>query len=200
MSYNVDLITDTDEFCRKLRLREFFGNTNHEDGFLVRNKNGTNPQPNRDKQFEEYINCLKQTANTNSVDTHVKSNLPKAQQKAIKNLQNDESNIIKEADKGGGIVIMDKDHYKEMVLNQIEDGVFYQKLNGNRDKSIMSKIRKLIKEYSNSLTNKEIDYLKFLRLKPAIFTAFRKFTNPRKYKIIWKTVILCILKSTGLLI
>ncbi|XP_052067283.1 transforming growth factor-beta-induced protein ig-h3-like [Mytilus californianus] len=41
MSDNVDLITDTDEFCRKLRLREFFGNTNHEDGSLVRNKKGT---------------------------------------------------------------------------------------------------------------------------------------------------------------
>ncbi|CAC5421966.1 unnamed protein product [Mytilus coruscus] len=49
MSDNVDLITDTDEFCRKLRLCEFFGNTNHKDGSLVRNKKGNNHQPNRDK-------------------------------------------------------------------------------------------------------------------------------------------------------
>ena len=114
ISDNVDLITDTDEFCRKLRLREFFGNTNYEDGSLVRNKKGTNPQPNRDKHLKEYISWLKQTANTNSVDSHVKSNLPKSQQKTIKKLQNDESIIIKEADEGGGIVIMDKDHCKEM--------------------------------------------------------------------------------------
>ncbi|CAG2221667.1 unnamed protein product [Mytilus edulis] len=104
ISDNVDLITDTDEFCRKIRLRKYFGNTNYEDGSLVRNKKGTNPQPktwNRDKHLEEYINCLKQTGNTNIVDSHVKSNLPKSQQKTIKKLQNDKSIIIKEADKGG---------------------------------------------------------------------------------------------------
>ncbi|VDH91710.1 Hypothetical predicted protein, partial [Mytilus galloprovincialis] len=180
ISDNVDLITDTDEFCRKLRLREFFGNTNYEDGSLVRNKKGTNPQPNRDKHLEEYINCLKQTANTNIVDSHVKSNLPKSQQKTIKKLQNDESIIIKEADKGGGIVIMDKDHYKDMVLNQLEDGVFYQKLNGNRDKSTMSKIRKLIKEYSDNLTDKEKDYLKNFEVKTSNFYGLPKIHKSKE--------------------
>ncbi|VDI57978.1 Hypothetical predicted protein, partial [Mytilus galloprovincialis] len=180
ISDNVDLITDTNEFCRKLRLREFFGNTNYEDGSLVRNKKGTNPQPNRDKHLEEYINCLKQTANTNIVDSHVKSNLPKSQQKTIKKLQNDESIIIKEADKGGGIVIMDKDHYKDMVLNQLEDGVFYQKLNGNRDKSTMSKIRKLIKEYSDNLTDKEKDYLKNFEVKTSNFYGLPKIHKSKE--------------------
>ncbi|XP_071171038.1 uncharacterized protein [Mytilus edulis] len=180
ISDNVDLITDTDEFCRKLRLREFFGNTNYEDGSLVRNKKGTNPQPNRDKHLEEYINCLKQTANTNIVDSHVKSNLPKSQQKTIKKLQNDESIIIKEADKGGGIVIMDKDHYKDMVLNQLEDGLFYQKLNGNRDKSTMSKIRKLIKEYSDNLTDKEKDYLKNFEVKTSNFYGLPKIHKSKE--------------------
>ncbi|VDI57593.1 Hypothetical predicted protein [Mytilus galloprovincialis] len=165
---------------RKLRLREFFGNTNYEDGSLVRNKKGTNPQPNRDKHLEEYINCLKQTANTNIVDSHVKSNLPKSQQKTIKKLQNDESIIIKEADKGGGIVIMDKDHYKDMVLNQLEDGLFYQKLNGNRDKSTMSKIRKLIKEYSDNLTDKEKDYLKNFEVKTSNFYGLPKIHKSKE--------------------
>ncbi|CAC5399268.1 unnamed protein product [Mytilus coruscus] len=72
---------------------------------------------------------------------------------------------MEEADRCGDIMIMDKDHFKEIILNQLEDGVFYQKLNGNRDKSTVSKIRKLIKEYSNSLTNKEIDYLENLYVK-----------------------------------
>ncbi|CAC5382643.1 unnamed protein product [Mytilus coruscus] len=143
-------------------------------------KKGTNPQPNRDQHLEEYINCLKQTANTNSVDTHVKSNLRKAQQKTIKNLQNDESIIIKEADKGGGIGILDNDHYKEMVLNQLEDGVFYEKLNGIRDKSTMSKIRKLIKEYSNNLTNNEVDSLKNVEVKTSNFYGLPKIHKSKE--------------------
>jgi hypothetical protein len=47
--------------------------------------------------------------------------------------------VIKEADIGGAIVIMDKDHYKEMVLNQLTDDHFYQELASNEDGKTMHK-------------------------------------------------------------
>ncbi|VDI57594.1 Hypothetical predicted protein [Mytilus galloprovincialis] len=75
---------------------------------------------------------------------------------------------------------MDKDHYKDMVLNQLEDGVFYQKLNGNRDKSTMSKIRKLIKEYSDNLTDKEKDYLKNFEVKTSNFYGLPKIHKSKE--------------------
>lgn len=74
---------------------------------------------------------------------------------------------------------MDKDHYKEIILQHLEDGVFYQKRNGNRDQSTMLKKRILIKEYPNNLTNKEIYYLKMFKVNTSNFYGL---TNIRKSK------------------
>jgi hypothetical protein len=49
-------------------------------------------------------------------------------------LSENSSIIIKEADKGGAIIIMDRDHYKEMVMPQLQDDHFYRKLTENQDR------------------------------------------------------------------
>ena len=48
----------------------------------------------------------------------------KSEANAIKSLQNDHFIIIKEADKGGATVIMDREHYQEMVENTLSDRAF----------------------------------------------------------------------------
>ncbi|KAK3098186.1 hypothetical protein FSP39_017007 [Pinctada imbricata] len=159
MSDKVDLVKDTEEFCRKLRLREFFQSQNHEDESLVKNKKGFKPPLNRDKHLEEYIHCLRQSANNNILDNHIKSNINNSQQKAIKDLQKDTSIVIKEADKGGAIVIMDANHYEQMALDQLEDTSFYKKLPKNEDRKTMSLIGRLIRVHGHQLTKNEIDYL-----------------------------------------
>ena len=57
----------------------------------------------------------------------MKSNISRGEQEALKMLSEDSSIIIKEADKGGAIIIMDRDHYKEMVMSQLQDDHFYKK-------------------------------------------------------------------------
>lgn len=142
---NVDLIADTDEFCRKLRLKEFFQNSADEDESFVRNKKGFRPPHNRDKHLEEYITCLKSSAISNNGETRINNNLPVSQQHAINNLQRDSTIIIKEADKGGAVVIMDKLHYREMVLNELTNSSFYRKLSTNEDRHTMLRVEKFIK-------------------------------------------------------
>lgn len=58
----------------------------------------------------------------------------------MQTLKNDQSIIIKNADKGGAIVIMDRYHYKEMSLSQLQDHQFYTKLEQNEDRRTMLKI------------------------------------------------------------
>ena len=58
----VDLSKDTEELCRRLRLREFFENENFDDGSLVKTKKGFKPPFNRDKKSENYIACLKKVS------------------------------------------------------------------------------------------------------------------------------------------
>ena len=50
-----------------------------------------------------------------------KSNLLKLKLVAINNLKNDKNIEIKEADKGGSIVILSKFHFKSMILSQLDE-------------------------------------------------------------------------------
>lgn len=159
----MDVIKDTEEFCRKLRLREFFQNSENSDESLVRNKSNFKPNSNRDKQLEDYINCFKTAAQINQTDIRVRDNITILERKALENIRSDNTIIIKEADKGGAIVIMDKDHYKEMVLEQLNDIHFYQELPSNQDSKTMSRIKKYVTKFTKNLTDKEDNFSTQLR-------------------------------------
>ena len=74
-----------------------------------------------------------------------KSNLLKLKLVAINNLKNDKNIEIKEADKGGSIVILSKFHFKSMILSQLDEKKkTYKKLNSYPDQAIMKKIEALI--------------------------------------------------------
>lgn len=69
----------------------------------------------------------------------------------MQTLKNDHSILIKNADKGGAIVIMDRDHYKEMSHSQLQDHQFYTKLKQNEDRRTMLKIKKNLPESSKTI-------------------------------------------------
>ena len=104
---------DIDVFCRRLRINYIFnGNEEDEDddigGPLVRNKSDWIPKPTKDKYLEESINTLK----SNSLETnkHVKDNLCRNERQALFRLKSDKSIVIKEADKGNAVVILDREY------------------------------------------------------------------------------------------
>ena len=68
------------------------------------------------------------------------SNLTKDELLALKTLSSDKSIVIKEADKGGAVVIMDASYYRNAVLKMLEDEEFYSET----DKSMDSQTRKMI--------------------------------------------------------
>ncbi|XP_062587971.1 uncharacterized protein LOC134249655 [Saccostrea cucullata] len=179
---NVDLIKDTEEFCRKLRLREYFQNEENTDESLVRNKSNFKPPPNRDKHLDEFIRCLQSSARSNdiSMNTHIKDNITRREREAIKSLASDNSIIIKEADKGGAIVIMDTDHYKEMVLDQLNDNNFYKELVSNEDSKTMRRIRKFTNNFADNLTKKEVDYLTNFEIKSSNFYGLPKIHKSKE--------------------
>ena len=169
-----DIVKDTEEFCRKLRLREFFGSDQYEDESLVRNRKGFKPAPNRDKDLDSYINRLKKVAESNKITTTPKSNISNIEQKALKELQTEDSIIIKEADKGGAIIIMDTDHYKEMALEQLGDRQFYIQVTERVDKLTSSKVNKFTTKFNHHLTKNEADYLTNYEIKSSNFYGLPK--------------------------
>ncbi|CAG2208988.1 unnamed protein product [Mytilus edulis] len=151
-----ELKADINNFSRRLRLKEEFGNKKDHDKSLVRNKSTYTPRPGKDDYLDTYI----ETITKFPVRTRkCKQNLTRNEQDALKSLKDDDSIIIKEADKGGAIIIMDTDFYKEKVLEQLNDEEYYKQVTNNPDKATKKRLKKLIKDYDQCLTEKEIAYL-----------------------------------------
>ena len=144
---NQTLEKDIDEFCRKLRLREFFGRVENVNDCIVQNKKGTIIQKGRNKNLDDYIDNLKSTKSSLNNKNSIKSNINRLQRQALQNLQNNTEIILKEADKGGAIVCMDKTFYKTLVLQHLCDQNFYIKLSENPDKTIMKKLKQLCNKH-----------------------------------------------------
>ena len=79
--------------------------------------------------------------------------------------ENDDTIIIKEAEKVGATVIMDKQQYREMVHTIIIDTEYYEKIDKDPHKETLQEYNKYLKIYQSLLTRKEYDYLENFELK-----------------------------------
>ena len=152
-----ELKKDLKDFERKFRLKEFFYETNYEEESLVKNKSKFQPEKGRDKILDKYFENLWNSNFTEN--SHVPNNLSFKQRKALKEIQNAEDIIIKEADKGSAVVIMNKEFYEKKINEMVNDETNYKTIDSNEDKCIISKIIKLCNKYKEILTKKEADYL-----------------------------------------
>ena len=140
----IELRNDVQQISRKLRLLEFFYKENESeeekssDDSIIKNKSVFNPQRNRDKILDQNIDPLN-SLNFPRLQKAPKSNLSKLEWAAINDLKNEKNIEIKEADKGGSVVILSKFHYKSMILSQLNDDKTHKTLNSNPDQAIMKK-------------------------------------------------------------
>ena len=79
-------------------------------------------------------------------NNHIKHNITLEQRNAIKSLAEDSSIMIKEADKGGGIVLMNTDFYKRKILEMLVDESYYSQIQDNCRKETINKSQNLITE------------------------------------------------------
>ena len=118
-----ELKDDLQEFGRKLQLLEHFNDHQQQpDASPVKNKSNFVPPLTNDKHLQM---ILENISNLHEEGTHQtkKSNVNCLERKALESLKNNEHIIIKQADKGGGTIIMDKQYYKERILEMLSDRV-----------------------------------------------------------------------------
>ena len=103
------LSNDIAEFHRKLKLKEYFYSNENtvQDDSLVRNNSYFEPPRGRNNMLDEYIDLTK-VIPRNDTQRKKSFNITLNERFAIDSLAKDTSIVIKEADKGGGIVIMNK--------------------------------------------------------------------------------------------
>ena len=95
---------------RRLRLSEFFQNKEAYDSDNLFQKQSTiTPPRNRDGDLDHQIDVLN-NLNLEKMETKCKSNLSNMEQKELSKLNNDETIVIKPADKGGVVVIFSTGH------------------------------------------------------------------------------------------
>ena len=65
-----------------------------------------------------------------------KSNLSYMKQKELSKLSNNETIVIKPAEKGGAVVILSTSHFQSMIMQHLSDENTYKKLNSCTDSKI----------------------------------------------------------------
>ena len=158
----IELKRDVVEFTRKLRLTEMFSseqgeNENEVDISLVKAKSTFHPPRNRNACLDKTIDFLQQQTFQTSCEN--KSNLTKSEWKDLLALKNNSDLIIKEADKGGCVVLTNKPHYKGMIYQHLNDTNTYQKSDSKCDNHVMKKMGELVQKYEPLLTKEEKKFL-----------------------------------------
>ena len=88
------------------------------------------------------------------------SNLTKEERHAIHSLRDDTLIIIKEADKGSGIVVWDRADYLADARTQLKDKDVYQELKGNTASPLEKIIKSVLRKERNrkDISDETLDY------------------------------------------
>lgn len=142
----IQLKQDVFEFTRKLRLKEFFAakekesdddsenDENSKDEFHKFQKESTStfiPPAGRDSTLDFYIEAITHEILQNNKRYKYRSNLSREEQIALRSLHQDETIVIKKADKSSTIVVMNRSDYIAEVERQLRDEKYYEKLDEN---------------------------------------------------------------------
>ena len=96
---------------------------------------------------------------TPTIKCHTKHNVNNEERKAIDGLKRRTRLIIKKADKGASVVLMDKEFYIERTLEIISDTSAYEKIHADADNKLVKSISNLVLRYNSELTENKIKFL-----------------------------------------
>jgi len=134
------------------------------------------PKPNSD--ISAFCNRLKFEVKNISNRHKNTPNISRNEMKALHRLRNNKEIIIKPADKGGGIVIMNKTDYVEKVFTHLQSNSTYIHVSVTEESikknELMLKYRTLINELKPFLTKKQSNWLYDVNNDPGIIYGLPK--------------------------
>ena len=155
------LSEELDNFARGLRIKEHFGSKEVEGGDEV--SSDSDSEDACDNRFvkKTFIDNVKSDIlRTVKVNTDTFDNLTPGERTVLQNLRSNEDIIIKPADKGSSVVVMDKSAYIREVECQLSDDRFFYKLDKDPTKQFSDEIQnKLNNMYDNGdIDEKTLEY------------------------------------------
>ena len=142
-------------FSRKLLLKAHFHNVSGEDISLIKPISNFIPKMTKYPVLKSVINDLEVFANElkDLPFAEVNDNLTPSQRKGLNSFKSNDTLYFK-ADKGTSVVLLDKDFYKEKVMEKLSTNNF-QEIPRNVDYFIHLKVKALVKKYALCLTKSE---------------------------------------------
>jgi hypothetical protein len=67
--------------------------------------------------------------------------------------------VIKEADKGNAVVILDREYYRDKIFDMLKDRMYYEETDKKADQKTYKIITKLLHEHEGELHKEEIGYI-----------------------------------------
>ena len=152
---------DLENFGRRLRLKWHFRESEEFSEYpAFRPKSKFNPR-NKDIAIEVYLSKLEEEIMNISANGSNFSNISREERAALNELKSDRSIVIKEADKGSGVVVWDREDYVKEANSQLGDRTVYEKLDGDpseRLQGIISDALETIKDRGD-IDDSTLDYL-----------------------------------------
>ena len=146
---DIQLRADILAFSNKVKKRVAYGgklNNNYQQSEFVLASRKSNKAPPKLTE-PKFVSLCQQIENVGIEDNKVKPNMEKAEYEALKNLVDNDEILIKSADKGSGVVIMDKEYYNEGIQKLLSDTKTYQPVD-NMDLTILvDKVDKFVKSW-----------------------------------------------------
>ena len=145
-----------EQFTRKVKIREIFWGQQYTNDSLVRNKS-TKTFTSKNIDVKNLVRSI-EALEPEQVLTE--DNLTPGERNALAELRNNPDIIIKPADKGSSIVVMNTEYYRDkLVLGDHLLTDSYEKVDTNCDEIVMQQLSSLLTKHSTCLTEKEIDYV-----------------------------------------
>lgn len=147
--YNVR--KDIRDYIRRIRLREYFYCEDRVDGDFsempaFRTKSAWCPERNREMAIEAYVEALERRILSHDLNVKCHRNLTQDEQKALENLRGYDDIVIKQADKGSAVVVMDKEAYIHEAMGQLNDSEVYTLLDEDPTRDMVKIINEKIRE------------------------------------------------------
>ena len=155
--------SDLAEWERRMRLREYFAgkemesdeddSSAEEDASLefIKKKKKSNftPKPGRNKWLDAYIEAVKKDV-IDGIKQKVEMNITSREEKALRSILMDDTIIIRPADKGSGIVVMDVESYVSGLEKEVESSKSYVRASDTK----YQEAEKLVKRTVNGMYKK----------------------------------------------
>ena len=93
--------------------------------------------------------------------------------------------MIKEADKGGAVVVIDADYYKDKILEMLSDEEVYSEIDSDMDMQTRKLINNLVDKHGKRLYKEEAAYLTNFQHEPSYIYGLPKI---HKSEIIKKAI------------